>query len=50
MERNIRQLLWDIEECIHDIEAFIEGKSFDNYDTERILQAAVERIRCQNYS
>jgi len=43
MERNIRQLLWDIEECINDIETFIEGCSFENYDTDRMLQAAVER-------
>jgi uncharacterized protein with HEPN domain len=36
-------LLWDAADAGHHVEAFVAGKTFDDYLTDAMLRAAVER-------
>ena len=43
MEDNILKHLYDIKEAALSISRFIKGKSFSDYETDELLQSAVER-------
>jgi uncharacterized protein with HEPN domain len=43
MERDPRAYLWDAREAAAAILEFVEGKSFDDYASDRLLRSAVER-------
>jgi uncharacterized protein with HEPN domain len=43
MPRDPRAFLWDGLEATKNIEAFIRGKSFDEFSTNVLLRSAVER-------
>ena len=43
MARDLRAYLWDIKEASKDIELFTTGKTAENYRSDPMLRAAVER-------
>jgi uncharacterized protein with HEPN domain len=43
MQRDLRVYLWDLQKALSEISSFVEGKSFDTYVQELILQRAIER-------
>lgn len=43
MARDLRAYLWDIKEASKDIELFTTGKTVENYRSDPMLRAAVER-------
>jgi uncharacterized protein with HEPN domain len=43
MRRDLKVYLWDLQKTLAEIETFIADKTFDDYQTERMLQRAVER-------
>ncbi len=43
MPRDLRAYLWDIQQASDEILLFTLNKTFEDYENERILQAAVER-------
>ncbi|MHB1700346.1 MAG: HepT-like ribonuclease domain-containing protein [Acidobacteriaceae bacterium] len=43
MRRDLSAYLWDVKRACDDIESFLAGRSFEDYQTDRMLQAAVER-------
>ena len=43
MQRDLQVYLWDLQKALGEIESFVEGKSFDTYVQELILQRAIER-------
>jgi uncharacterized protein with HEPN domain len=43
MRRDLKVYLWDLRQALAEIETFIADKTFDDYQTERMLQRAVER-------
>jgi uncharacterized protein with HEPN domain len=43
MPHKVDKLLWDVRTCIEDIDSFLKGKTFEDFSSERLLQAAVER-------
>jgi uncharacterized protein with HEPN domain len=43
MLREVRKYLYDALRACEDLTAFLEGKSFDDYLSERLLQSGAER-------
>lgn len=43
MQHNARKLLLDISLSCNEITDFIDGKSFEEFQEDRILQLAIER-------
>ena len=43
MQREVRKYLYDASQACEDLIAFTQGKSFDDYLSERLLQSGVER-------
>ena len=43
MRRDLKVYLWDLQKALAEIETFIAGKTFGDYQAERMLQRAVER-------
>jgi uncharacterized protein with HEPN domain len=43
MQREVSKYLYDALRACEDLIAFTEGKSFDDYDDDRLLQSGVER-------
>jgi uncharacterized protein with HEPN domain len=43
MRREPIKLLWDIRDCCAAISSFVQGRTFADYDGDRLLRSAVER-------
>ena len=43
MPRDLRNYLWDMMQACDEILLFTDGKTFSNYESERMLQLVVER-------
>ena len=43
MQRDVEKHLIDILEAANDIQQFVSGRAFDDYHSDRMLKAAVER-------
>ena len=43
MRRDPRAYLWDIQQSVQAIQDFVSGRSFEDYEENRMLRSAVER-------
>jgi uncharacterized protein with HEPN domain len=43
MQRDVEKHLTDILEAANDVQQFVSGRAFDDYHSDRMLKAAVER-------